>query len=58
MKPTVLVVRAAGTNCEIETAYAFELVGAKPEIIHVNALRKHPEKLKEAQFLAIPGGFS
>ena len=58
MKPTVLVLRAAGTNCEAETAYAFELVGAETRILHVNALRERPKLLKEVQFLAIPGGFS
>jgi len=58
MKPTVLVLRAAGTNCEAETAFAFELVGAEPQIIHVNQLRADPGRLRQAQFLAIPGGFS
>ncbi|MDA3959308.1 MAG: phosphoribosylformylglycinamidine synthase subunit PurQ [Planctomycetota bacterium] len=58
MKPTVLVLRAAGTNCEAETAYAFELVGAKTITLHVNALRERPAILQEVQFLAIPGGFS
>jgi phosphoribosylformylglycinamidine synthase I len=58
MKPTVLVLRAAGTNCELETAYAFELVGADTRILHVNELRKRPQVLQEVQFLAIPGGFS
>lgn len=58
MKPTVLVVRAAGTNCEAETAFAFEMVGADPQIVHINALREDPKLLSKAQFLAIPGGFS
>jgi phosphoribosylformylglycinamidine synthase subunit PurQ / glutaminase len=58
MKPKVLVLRAAGTNCEIETAYAFELVGAQATIMHVNRLREKPAALREHQVLAIPGGFS
>ena len=58
MKPSVLVIRAAGTNCELETAYAFELAGAEPNIIHINALRENPQLLRDNQFLAIPGGFS
>ena len=33
-KPNVLVLRAPGTNCDVETAYAFELAGAKAERIH------------------------
>ena len=58
MKPRVLVLRTAGTNCEAETAYAFELAGGDPVIVHVNALHQQPELLREARFLAIPGGFS
>lgn len=58
MKPRVLVLRAAGTNCEVETAHAFALVGAEPTVIHVNRLRERPETLREHQVLAIPGGFS
>lgn len=58
MMPKVIVLRAAGTNCELETAYAFELAGADPEIVHINALREQPGLLDDARFLAIPGGFS
>ena len=58
MKPRVLVLRAAGTNCDAETAYAFSLVGAEPTVMHVNALRAEPGALQRFQVLAIPGGFS
>jgi phosphoribosylformylglycinamidine synthase I len=58
MKPRVLVLRAAGTNCDAETAYAFSLVGADPTVLHVNRLRERPPLLREYQMLAIPGGFS
>jgi phosphoribosylformylglycinamidine synthase len=58
MKPKVLVLRAAGTNCDAETAYAFELVGAAPTVLHVNRLREDPKALRAYQALAIPGGFS
>ncbi|MBS7658062.1 MAG: phosphoribosylformylglycinamidine synthase subunit PurQ [Candidatus Bathyarchaeia archaeon] len=54
----VAVVRVAGTNCEIETAYAFKLAGAKPEIIHMNEFYKKRKNLEEYQVLAFPGGFS
>lgn len=56
--PRVLVLRAAGTNCDAETAYAFELVGAKPTVLHVNRLREDPRQLRQFQVLAVPGGFS
>jgi phosphoribosylformylglycinamidine synthase len=58
MKPRVLVLRAAGTNCDVETAYAFDLVGATSTTLHVNRLRERPGLLREVQILAIPGGFS
>ncbi|MGL6226401.1 MAG: phosphoribosylformylglycinamidine synthase I [Thermoguttaceae bacterium] len=54
----VLVLRAPGTNCDLETAYAFELVGAESERIHVNELLEQPELLRKFQILCIPGGFS
>jgi len=56
--PRVLVVRAAGTNCDAETAYAFRSVGAEADVQHVNRLRDDPAALRNYQILAIPGGFS
>ena len=58
MKPRALILRAAGTNCDRETAHAFELAGAKSKILHVNRLLQRPTLLQEHQLLAIPGGFS
>ena len=57
-RPRVLVLRAAGVNCEAETAYAWQLAGAHPEIEHVNRLRESPQRLFDHQILTIPGGFS
>ncbi len=57
-KPKVLVLRAAGTNCDVETAFAFELAGAAPTVAHVNRLADRSVKLSDFQILAIPGGFS
>ncbi|MBI3464366.1 MAG: phosphoribosylformylglycinamidine synthase I [Planctomycetes bacterium] len=54
----VLVLRAPGTNCDGETAHAFELAGARPVRVHVNALLQSPGMLAEFQVLVIPGGFS
>ncbi len=56
--PKVCVLRAPGTNCDIETAYAFELAGARPERLHLNRLLENPGQLAEYQILCIPGGFS
>jgi phosphoribosylformylglycinamidine synthase I len=52
------VLFAAGTNCDQESAYALELVGAVPEVVHVNRFRSGEQKLKDYQILLIPGGFS
>lgn len=58
MKPNVLVMSGYGINCEEETSYAFEKVGAKSEIIHINDLIDGSKKLDDYQILAFPGGFS
>lgn len=54
----VLILRSAGTNCDRETAHAFEKVGAKTESRHVNELLAEPQLLHEYRILALPGGFS
>jgi phosphoribosylformylglycinamidine synthase len=54
----VVVLRTAGTNCDEETAYAFEKVGAKAERVHVNRLAENRRGLDRFHILAIPGGFS
>ena len=56
--PRVLVLRAPGTNCDEETAYAFELAGATAERVHVNRLIENPALQDRYQVLCIPGGFS
>lgn len=56
--PTVLLLRAPGTNCDAEAQFAFEAAGARVEPTHVNRLRDNPRLLKTAQILLIPGGFS
>jgi len=58
MTAHVLVLRTAGTNCDQETEFAFRLAGADTTRLHVNALRKAPQRLREFHVLAIPGGFS
>ena len=54
----VLVLRAAGTNCDREAVHAFELAGAKVRSLHINAVLARPEALGEFQILTLPGGFS
>jgi phosphoribosylformylglycinamidine synthase len=57
-KPRTLVLRTAGTNCDWETAAAWEKAGAVAERIHVNRIAENPALLHEFQILTIPGGFS
>lgn len=54
----VLILRAPGTNCNLETAFAFEQAGAKTEQIHVNRLLENPNLFDDFQILCFPGGFS
>ena len=57
-RPRILIVRAPGTNCEQETAYAFERAGAATSTLHIGKLLGRPNLLREAQGFVIPGGFS
>jgi len=50
--------RAPGTNCDEETAAAFELAGAAAERVHVNRLIENPALRDRYQILCLPGGFS
>lgn len=56
--PRVCILKADGTNCELETAYAFEKVGARPEIVPMNRLRWAEVRLGDYGILVVPGGFS
>lgn len=57
-KPNILVLFTDGTNCDQELAFAFELAGGNPEIVHVNQLRNKEKKFSDFQILALPGGFA
>ena len=66
-KPRVCIPVFPGTNCEYDSARAWERVGAKPEILVVRNLTPQAveetvtamaEAIKHAQILMLPGGFS
>ena len=57
-KVKTLILRAPGTNCDVETAYAFEQAGAEAALIHVNELIHRREKLADYQIMVVPGGFT
>ena len=56
--PRILILRAAGINCDEETAAAVELAGGQPERVHVNRLAAGTPSLLDYAGLIIPGGFS
>lgn len=56
--PRVLILRAPGTNCDVETAYAFQRAGAVAERVHVNQLIENKTLTSRYQILCLPGGFS
>ncbi|MGN1468152.1 MAG: phosphoribosylformylglycinamidine synthase [Ruminococcus sp.] len=66
-KPTVFIPVFPGTNCEVDTARAFEKAGANTELLIVKNLtpahieetiEKMEELIKKSQMIMIPGGFS
>ncbi len=58
MKPRVLVLQGPGSNCDRETAEAWRLAGAEPELVHVNRLLRGERRLDDYHILTIPGGFT
>lgn len=53
-----LIVQAPGTNCDMETAFAFEQAGSVVEAAHINELVCRKDPLSEYQIMVIPGGFT
>jgi phosphoribosylformylglycinamidine synthase I len=59
MKPVnVLIMTGFGLNCDNETAYAFELAGARTRLIHINSLIDGSARLEDFQIMVFIGGFS
>jgi len=54
----VLMLRAPGTNCDVETAFAFQQAGAVVASVHVNQLIRREQRLADYQIVVIPGGFT
>ena len=66
-KPKVFIPVFPGTNCEVDTARAFEKAGAQAELLIVKNLtqsgieetiEKMEKIIRESQMIMIPGGFS
>ncbi|MFA4873395.1 MAG: phosphoribosylformylglycinamidine synthase subunit PurQ [Patescibacteria group bacterium] len=58
MRPIVLVPWFPGTNCHPEMAHAFELAGARAEVVPLQQLIDGRRGLHEADLIGIAGGFS
>jgi len=66
-KPRVIIPVFPGTNCEYDTARAFERVGAVPEVLVINNLTPNAviestqalvKAINDSQIIMLPGGFS
>lgn len=57
-KPLALIIQTAGTNCDRELAYAFQLAGADTRTVHVNKLIDDPAQIEQFDLIGFPGGFS
>ncbi|MFA6636704.1 MAG: phosphoribosylformylglycinamidine synthase I [Candidatus Omnitrophota bacterium] len=53
-----LILRTAGTNCDLETEHALRLAGSQTELMHIKELKRKKNSLKSFHILAIPGGFT
>jgi len=58
IKVKTLILRAPGTNCDVEAAYAFERAGAQVDLVHVDELIHRQRLLSNYQIMVIPGGFT
>jgi len=58
MKPKAIVIRVGGTNCDLETVNALNLVGFDTDLVHINELIRGEKNLIDYNLLVIPGGFS
>ncbi|MFH1774834.1 MAG: phosphoribosylformylglycinamidine synthase I [Methanobacteriota archaeon] len=54
----ICILRAAGTNCDLETKYALEHFKCLAEVVHINQFIKGKKNLLSYDGLVIPGGFS
>lgn len=57
-KVKVIILRAPGTNCDGETAFAFQQAGAETALVHINRLIAGEDRLANYQIMVVPGGFT
>ena len=54
----VLIITGYGLNCEVESGFAWQLAGARPELVHLNDLLARPARLRDYAALMFVGGFA
>ncbi|RME38404.1 MAG: phosphoribosylformylglycinamidine synthase I [Planctomycetota bacterium] len=54
----VLVLRAAGINCDEEVVHCWRLAGAEADLLHLHRLVRDPRVLDGYRIVILPGGFS
>jgi len=57
-KVRTLILRAPGTNCDVETAFAFQQAGAITSLVHINEIIRRERQLSDYQIMVVPGGFT
>lgn len=66
-KPRILIPTFPGTNCETDSAMAFQKAGGEPEIFLIrnlspealeDSIAQMAEKIRQSQIVMLPGGFS
>lgn len=57
-KPKVLILKTAGTNCDYEMGFAFEIAGGEVHYAHINSIINGKHDIMDYKILALPGGFS
>jgi len=58
MRPKALILTGFGINCDYETEFAFNLLGAEARRVHLNDIIDKRVFLDGFQIIAFPGGFS
>ncbi len=57
-KVRTLIIRAPGTNCDEESAFAFRQAGSLTTLCHINQILHDSSIMANYQILVFPGGFS
>ena len=57
-QPRAIILRSAGTNCDLEMVRGFQLAGARTDLMHLDRLIADPARLADYDLVGFAGGFS